>query len=55
MKRFSIPIIALGGGLASFGLAGFIPNGGWYDSSRVEIAIGVVLLIVGILFRKEPR
>ncbi len=51
MKKFAVPIIILGGGLAAFGLSGW-RRYGWEIDARIEIALGVVLLLLGIFLRK---
>lgn len=58
MKRFSLLMMVIGGGLAAFGLSGYGGNRyflGWSFGDRIEIAIGVALFILGMFFRKSAR
>jgi hypothetical protein len=56
LKKFSTPIMVLGGALAAFGLTSYGGNRiymGWSDSARIEIAIGVGLFLLGMFSRKN--
>lgn len=68
MKKTADLLIVIGGGLAAFGISGFgltlsevvRPDGpiGWYEwplNSRIEIVIGVVSLIYGVILRKDSK
>jgi hypothetical protein len=55
MKKYSVPMIVFGGALAAFGLFSRNGFGWWPDDAKIEIAIGVGLLILGIILYKEKR
>jgi hypothetical protein len=59
MKKTSIAMIALGGGLIALGLSGFSGNSrvgyGWYVPERVEMAFGIVLVLLGWFSRKVSK
>jgi hypothetical protein len=58
MKKFSLPFMVIGGGLAALGLSGYGGNRyftGWSNSDRIEIATGVALFILGMFFRKSTK
>lgn len=58
LKRFSIAIMAVGGGLTALGLSGYHASrfgSGWDDDARIEIVIGVALFILGMFSRKNTR
>ena len=68
MKKLAIVLILLGSGLAAYGISGFgftmsdfvRSDGliGWYEwplNNRIEIVIGVVSLIGGVLLRKDSK
>ena len=58
MKKFSLLIMVIGGGLAALGLSGYGGNRyfiGWSYSDRIAIAIGVALFILGMFFRKSAK
>jgi hypothetical protein len=55
LKKLSIVIMVLGGALAALGLSGYGGNRiymGWRTTDRIEIAVGVALLILGMVSRK---
>ena len=55
LKKYSIAMIVCGGALAAYGLSGRTAFGWWPDDARIEIAIGIALLILGIVLHKEKR
>ncbi|MGP8250500.1 MAG: hypothetical protein ACLQHF_00600 [Terracidiphilus sp.] len=62
MKRSSnLIIVVIGGALAAFGISGFEEHSGiygwagWRVEDRIEIAVGVALVILGMFLRKESR
>jgi hypothetical protein len=59
MKKTSIAMVVLGGGLFVLGLSGFSGNSkfgyGWYVPERVEMAFGVVLAFLGWFSNKISK
>jgi hypothetical protein len=63
MKRYAIPMIVVGAALAAFGLFSYhadrsyigAASSGWDTGAKIEIAIGVALLVWGMFLRKESR
>jgi hypothetical protein len=59
MKKTSIAMIVLGGGLFVLGLSGFSANSrfgyGWYKPERIEMALGVVLALLGWFSNKVSK
>ncbi|MHB1672723.1 MAG: hypothetical protein ACYCSP_00585 [Acidobacteriaceae bacterium] len=56
VKRFSLPLMVIGGAVAALGLSGYGGNRifmGWSDSDRIKIAVGVGLFILGMFIRKS--
>ena len=68
VKKLAVFLILFGSGLAAFGISGWgftLPNFvrsdgliGWYEwpmNNRIEIVIGVVSLIYGVILRKDSK
>jgi hypothetical protein len=59
MRKIAVPLIVLGSGLASFGIFAFESYSGrwsgWNIVSRVEIATGVAIAILGAILRKDAN
>lgn len=70
MKKLAFVLVVLGSGLAAFGFAGWQAVGnpvfldepgylrfsaGWTLAGQLEITIGVVLLVCGLLLRRDSR
>ena len=71
MKKLAVFLILFGSGLAAFGISGFegsfslqpqilvqstySGSFGWSQNNQIEIVIGVVLLIFGVILRKDSK
>jgi hypothetical protein len=71
MKTWAILLILIGSGLAAYGFSGlagsfsarpyvedvldYSGSFGWPQNSQIEIVIGVVLLIYGVILRKDAK
>jgi hypothetical protein len=69
MKKVAALLIALGSGLAAFGFSGWRAStvltlseasgpdwrAGWTQGSRFEITLGAVLLVCGIMLRRNSK
>lgn len=68
MKKLAALLIVLGSGLAAYGISGFGLTmsafvrsdglAGWYEwpiEARVQIVVGVISLVGGLLLRKDSK
>jgi hypothetical protein len=71
MHKLATLLIVFGSGLAAFGISGFegsfslhpqilvqstySGSFGWSQNNQIEIVIGVVLLIFGVILRKDSK
>jgi hypothetical protein len=63
MKKVVALLIIFGSGLAAFGFSGWqffgttdrYFQGGWSNGSRIEMAVGVMLLAWGVMLRRDLK